>query len=83
MWYVYILRSLSHPDEVYIGATADLKTRIGDHNSGRSKHTSKFKPWTLCWYCAFPDKLRAFEFESYLKSHSGRAFANKRLCAQR
>ncbi|MDX2095626.1 MAG: GIY-YIG nuclease family protein, partial [Alphaproteobacteria bacterium] len=36
-------------------------------------------PWELVWYCAFPDKYKALEFEKYLKSHSGRAFANKRL----
>jgi predicted GIY-YIG superfamily endonuclease len=80
MWYVYIIRSLNHPDQVYTGATADLKSRIKDHNSGKSRHTSKFLPWELCWYCAFPDKFKALEFETYLKSHSGRAFANKRLC---
>lgn len=80
MWYVYIIRSLSYPDQVYTGATADLKRRIEDHNSGKSDHTSKFMPWALCWYCAFPDKYQALEFERYLKSHSGRAFATKRLC---
>jgi len=40
---------------------------------------AEFKPWELVWYCAFPDKYRALEFEKYLKSHSGRAFAKKRL----
>jgi len=30
-------------------------------------------------YCAFPDKYKALAFEKYLKSHSGRAFAKKRL----
>jgi hypothetical protein len=28
---------------------------------------------------AFPDKTTAYAFERYLKSHSGRAFAKKRL----
>jgi predicted GIY-YIG superfamily endonuclease len=63
----------------YIGATADLKQRVADHNAGKSVHTSKFVPWELVWYAAFPEKLRALEFEKYLKSHSGRAFAKKRL----
>ena len=79
MWYVYIIRSVTFPDQDYIGATADLKRRITDHNSGKSDHTSKFPPWKLIWYCAFPDKFTALEFEKYLKSHSGRAFAAKRL----
>ena len=79
MWYVYMLRSLSFPEQEYIGATADLKRRLPEHNAGKSTHTAKFKPWELIWYCAFPDKHRALEFEKYLKSHSGRAFAKKRL----
>ena len=79
MWYVYIIRSIAFPDQEYTGATADLKRRIAEHNAGRSTHTAKFMPWELVWYCAFPDKHRALAFETYLKSHSGRAFAKKRL----
>ena len=79
MWYVYIIRSINFPDQEYTGATADLKRRLPEHNAGKSAHTSKFKPWRLVWYCAFPDKYKALEFEKSLKSHSGRAFAKKRL----
>jgi putative endonuclease len=79
MWYVYIIRSINSPDQEYIGATSDLKRRLPEHNAGKSAHTTKFKPWELVWYCAFPDKYKALEFERYLKSHSGRAFAKKRL----
>jgi len=74
MWYVYIIRSESFPEQEYIGATEDLKRRLPEHNAGRSAHTAKFKPWKLVWYCAFPDKYKALAFEKYLKSHSGRAF---------
>jgi len=70
MWCVDIIRS---------GATADLKRRLPEHNAGKSTHTAKFKPWELIWCCAFPDKYKALEFEKYLKSHSGRAFAKKRF----
>lgn len=79
MWYVYVIESCSQPNQQYTGATADLKNRLVDHNSGKSPHTAKFKPWQLLWYCAFVDKHRALEFEKYLKSHSGRAFVKKRL----
>jgi putative endonuclease len=75
MWYGYIIRSINFPEQEYIGATADLKRRLPEHNAGRSTHTAKFKPWQLVRYCAFPDKYKALEFEKYLKSHSGRAFA--------
>jgi predicted GIY-YIG superfamily endonuclease len=79
MWYVYILRSDVAPGQEYVGATADLKARLADHNAGKSSHTSKFRPWSLLWYSAFPDKQKALQFEKYLKSHSGRAFSKKRL----
>jgi predicted GIY-YIG superfamily endonuclease len=79
MWYVYIIRSVHFPEQEYTGATADLKQRMVDHNAGKSTHTAKFAPWELVSYVAFPDKYKALEFEKYLKSHSGRAFAKKRL----
>lgn len=79
MWYVYILRSIASPQHEYTGASEDLKQRFSDHNEGKSTHTAKFAPWELVWYCAFRDKHKALEFEKYLKSHSGRAFAKKRL----
>jgi predicted GIY-YIG superfamily endonuclease len=79
MWYVYILQSADFPDQQYTGSTSDLKRRLADHNAGKSTHTAKFTPWVLLWYSAFPDQYRALEFDIYLKSHSGRAFAKKRL----
>ena len=78
MWYDYIIRSINFPEQEYIGATADLKRRLPEHNAGKSTHTAKFKPWKLLWYCAFPDKYKALAFEKYLKSHSGLAVAKKR-----
>jgi putative endonuclease len=79
MYYVYLVRSISDPTRTYIGATADLKQRIADHNAGKSTHTSKCVPWELEFYAAFADEQTAYDFEKYLKSHSGRAFASKRL----
>jgi predicted GIY-YIG superfamily endonuclease len=49
MWYVYIIRSASSPEQSYVGATADLKQRVADHNAGKSTHTAKFMPWELVW----------------------------------
>jgi putative endonuclease len=79
MQYVYLLQSIEFPDQTYVGLTTDLRSRFSAHNQGRSPHTNKYKPWRLVSYVAFSDERRAIEFERYLKSASGRAFAKKRL----
>jgi predicted GIY-YIG superfamily endonuclease len=77
MKYVYMLRSISCPGQRYVGATSDLDARVKEHNAGRSPHTSKHVPWELVAAVLFEDDRRAVEFEGYLKSGSGRAFANR------
>ena len=79
MRYVYLLQSIDHDDERYVGMTDDLKSRLAAHNAGQSPHTSKFKPWRLVTYLAFTDPAKAQTFERYLKVGSGHAFARKRL----
>jgi len=59
--------------------TSDLKTRLAKHNKGDVSHTSKFLPWELRTYIAFSTREQAAEFERYLKSGSGRAFASRHL----
>ncbi len=66
-------------DQIYVGHTGDLKKRLSNHNAGTTSHTAKYKPWELVMYLAFKHETSAIEFEKYLKSHSGRAFAVKRL----
>ena len=77
MRYVYLIRSLSCPEQRYIGATDNLKRRLRDHDGGDSPHTSKYRPWELVATVAFSDDGRAAAFERYLKTGSGRAFANR------
>ena len=74
-----MLRSIKFPEQTYIGLTEDLKLRIEKHNSGGSPHTSKYRPWNLITHIAFSDRKQASDFELYLKSGSGRAFAKNRL----
>ncbi|MBN1833172.1 MAG: GIY-YIG nuclease family protein [Deltaproteobacteria bacterium] len=77
MKYVYLIQSISNPNQKYIGTTSDVKKRILAHNAGQSPHTSKYKPWKLVFYFAFSNTEKAMEFEKYLKTGSGRAFANR------
>jgi predicted GIY-YIG superfamily endonuclease len=77
MFYTYILRSISQPEQRYIGSTSDLKSRLIKHNSGEVPHTSKFKLWRIQTAIAFDSKEKAIAFEAYLKTGSGRSFANR------
>jgi putative endonuclease len=80
MFHVYILRSLSHPDKIYIGfSSVEMATRLARHNEGSTPATSRYRPWKIAWHCTFPDKQKAMDFEAYLKSGSGRALLHKRL----
>jgi putative endonuclease len=63
----------------YTGCTNNLKERIGRHNNGHVPATKSRLPVQLVNYIAFKDRHRAFEFEKYLKSGSGRAFLKKHL----
>ena len=76
--YIYILQS-SKSNILYYGYTTDLKKRLREHNSGKTKFTKGHLPWKLVWYCVFKDRQKAKDFELYLKSGSGKAFAYKRL----
>ena len=76
---VYILQSVSRPDQFYTGLCKDVEARLKAHNAGQSPHTSKFKPWRLISHHWFEQPETAAAFERYLKSGSGRAFAQKRF----
>ncbi|WP_421786767.1 GIY-YIG nuclease family protein [Hyphobacterium sp.] len=78
MHFVYIVQS-ECGQHFYVGLTRDIQARLAKHNSGSVIHTSEFRLWELRTHIAFDDRSRAAEFEKYLKSGSGRAFAAKRL----
>ena len=79
MHYVYLLSSASHAGQRYVGMTGDLKARLKFHNADLSVHTAKYLPWKLVAYFAFEEERKAQRFEYYLKSGSGKAFANQRF----
>ena len=78
MYYTYILYS-SKSRNFYYGYTEDLKKRVKEHNQGLSKATAPHRPWKLMFYAAFEHKQKAKDFELYIKSGSGKAFAYKRF----
>lgn len=74
MHYVY---SLKCKDGYYVGCTDNIIDRLDRHQKGQVPATVNRLPITLQFYFAIEDKHKAFEFEKYLKSGSGRAFINK------
>lgn len=78
MYYTYILRS-SKSRIFYYGWTKNLRKRFEEHNNGLSTATKPHLPWKLVFYAAFETEKQAKDFELYLKSGSGKAFAYKRL----
>jgi len=63
----------------YVGCTGDITDRLSRHGNGDVKYTSSRLPIVIVHQSVFFDKYKAYEFEKYLKSGSGRAFAIKRL----
>ena len=78
-YYVYILQSVKAPADFYSGFTENLEQRLAEHNSGKSVHTQALRSWRVKTCIAFTDRTSALDFERYLKTASGRAFAKKRL----
>jgi predicted GIY-YIG superfamily endonuclease len=76
MYYVYSLRC---ENGHYVGCTENLKDRLERHTKGNVSATADRLPVVLDFYFAIKDKYKAFKFEKYLKSGSGRAFVSKHL----
>jgi predicted GIY-YIG superfamily endonuclease len=74
MYYIY---SLKCNNGYYIGCTDNLKHRFKRHQDGQVPATANRLPVKLDLYFAISDKYKAYKFEKYLKSGSGRAFINK------
>ncbi len=77
MQFVYLLKCAD--GSTYTGCTRNIDERLIRHNKKQVLYTSTRLPVKLITYIAFTDKYKAFEFEKYLKSGSGKAFSNKRF----
>jgi len=74
MYYIY---SLKCKDGYYVGCTDNIQERLERHKKGQVPATVDRLPITLELYFATENKYKAFDFEKYLKSGSGRAFIKK------
>lgn len=76
MYYVYIIKSKIKKYK-YKGLTDNIDRRLNEHNLGRNKTTSPYKPFQLIFTKAFSTREEARRYEQYLKTSEGREFIDK------
>jgi predicted GIY-YIG superfamily endonuclease len=77
--FVYIIRSVNHPQRRYIGVTSDVAARVSAHDAGQNRSTARWKPWSVDVTIEFCTERMALRFEEYLKSGAGHAFASNHV----
>lgn len=78
MHYTYVLQSLKD-GRWYTGMTADLRSRIHDHEKGRVPSTRHRRPFLLVYYEACLRESDAVRRERYLKTGRGKRYLRQRL----
>ena len=73
MYYTYVLYSMQF-NEIYIGQTNNLKSRLIKHNAGMVRSTKRYIPWLLIHSEEFITRVEAMKREQELKSHKGRDY---------
>ena len=68
MNYLYLLKSLNNK-WIYIGSTKDLVKRFAEHNSGKVRSTTFYKPFELLYYEAYKTYRLARKRELELKKN--------------
>ena len=69
MFFVYIIYSKNH-DLYYIGQTNNFAQRLKQHNSGNSRFTKSYMPWTEVLVIEKPTRSEALALEKKLKNLS-------------
>lgn len=77
-FYIYILRC--NDQSIYVGCTSNLANRLDKHRHGKVSYTETRLPIQLVCATAFPEKYKAYQFEHYLKSGSGRVLCCGTFC---
>ncbi len=78
MYYLYVLEC-QIDSAMYTGYTADLKSRLEQHNSGKVVSSQHRRPFKTIYYEACLSKEDALHREKYLKTTYGKRFLKSRL----
>ena len=65
-YFVYVLRN--QKDQLYIGSTDDLDSRVRQHQEGKAGWTHSRGPWDLVNVETFPSRSEAVRREKHLKT---------------
>jgi putative endonuclease len=77
MYYIYVLKSLSHNSR-YIGNTNNIEKRLLEHNNGKVRYTKGRRPWKLIYNEEFDTRSEAMKREKELKTGQGRKFLDNK-----
>lgn len=78
MYSVYVLRS-QKDDNLYIGCTSNLKTRLEMHKQGKVFSTKHRRPLGIVYKEEYADKYEAFKRERFYKTAVGKRELLKRI----
>ena len=70
---VYVIYSKLF-DQIYIGQTKNIESRLERHNIGLVKSTKPYLPWIVIHTENYSIRAEAMKREKELKSHQGRNF---------
>jgi putative endonuclease len=62
---------------VYVGMSKDFEKRLKQHNSGQTRSTKKFCPWTVIYEEECASWVEGIVREKYFKSGIGKEFLKK------
>ena len=71
MYTVYALKS-EIDGRIYVGFSSDTERRLREHNSGKTKSTKGYRPWTLIFTEQCATRAEAREREKFYKSGRGK-----------
>ena len=78
MWhYVDILRHAL--GKQYVGQTADVHSRLQEHNEGKNQWTRNNRPFSHVYYEEYIDETFAKKREKFFNSGNGREVLKKKL----
>lgn len=64
---------------MYVGFSADLRERFGEHNKGKVRSTKPYLPWKLVYYEAYINQTDARKRERELKEHKPKSDSRKQI----